>query len=52
MTSVGDKAVCIVCGGVVVAIKDPTVISLTAGRWIHVSRLRRLVGSHAPRVAS
>ena len=48
MTALGDKTVCRRCGGVLVAMKNPTVVSLTAGVWVHASALRRLIRSHAP----
>lgn len=45
----GTRARCIVCGGWIVAIKDPRVISLTAGIWVHESAVRRLLAQHGAR---
>ena len=44
MTAVGDVSRCMKCGGKIVVIKDPTVISLDAGLWVHVSAVRRAFG--------
>jgi len=48
MTKVGDVSRCLRCGGKIIAISDPRVISLTAGLWVHQSGLRRLFTNHAP----
>lgn len=47
MTKIGDRARCQRCGGKIVVISDPTIISLTAGLWVHVSALRRAFPTHA-----
>lgn len=41
MTRAGDTDRCDVCGGRIVVIHDPRVISLTAGVWVHTGRFRR-----------
>lgn len=46
MPKVGDRGRCQRCGGKIVLIKDPRVISLTAGLWTHVSSLRRGLSLH------
>lgn len=43
---VGDRARCQQCGGKIILIKNPRVISLTAGLWVHTSTLRRNFGTH------
>lgn len=47
MTDLGDRDVCRICGGVIVAVKNPRVISLTAGLWVHTGPLRRF-RKHTP----
>lgn len=42
----GDRSRCLHCGGKIVLIHDPRVISLTAGVWVHVGALRRAFGAH------
>lgn len=44
---VGDTGRCQVCGGKVVIIRDPRVISLSAGMWVHTGVLRRATALHA-----
>jgi hypothetical protein len=48
MPRLGDRSRCMRCGGKIVLISDPRVISLTAAVWVHESAVRRFVGSHAP----
>lgn len=48
MTAEGDVSRCMVCGGKIIAISDPRVISLTAGLWVHVSAVRRFFRTHTP----
>ena len=48
MTQEGDRSRCMICGGKIVAIKDPRVISLTAGLWVHASSARRFFRTHDP----
>ena len=48
MTAEGDVSRCMVCGGKILAISDPRVISLTAGLWVHLGGLRRMISQHAP----
>lgn len=43
---VGDRARCQRCGGKIVVISNPRVISLTAGLWVHASALRRAFPTH------
>jgi hypothetical protein len=42
----GQRARCQRCGGKIVLISDPRVISLSAAVWIHVGAIRRLFGMH------
>lgn len=44
---VGDRARCRRCGGRIILINHPGIISLTAGLWVHTSALRRSFGRHA-----
>jgi hypothetical protein len=46
VTREGDRSRCATCGGTIVAVKDRTVISLTAGRWIHAGAIRRALALH------
>jgi len=39
---IGTKRVCRNCGRVVTAVKDPRVVSLTAGLWVHATLIGRL----------
>jgi len=39
---IGTKRVCRNCGRVVMAVKDPSVVSLTAGVWVHTTLMGRL----------
>jgi hypothetical protein len=43
---VGDRSRCLRCGGKIVLISHPTIISLDLGMWVHESALRRNFGSH------
>lgn len=43
---VGDRARCQRCGGKIVLIHHPRIISLGTGLWIHASGVRRLVTNH------
>lgn len=44
---VGQRGRCQVCGGKIVIIKNPRVISLNSGMWVHVSAVRRTFALHA-----
>lgn len=44
---VGDRARCQVCGGKIVLIPHPRIISLDTGLWVHSSTVRRAVTGHA-----
>lgn len=46
MTAVGDRGRCQRCGGKIVVIKDPNVIALDRGLWVHVSAARRFLSLH------
>lgn len=48
MTRAGDMSRCMVCGGKIVAIHHPGIVSLTAGLWVHKSWLRRSFPTHRP----
>lgn len=43
---IGSKRVCR-CGRVIMAVKDPRVISLTAGIWVHTTMAGRLLCAYA-----
>lgn len=43
---VGDRSRCLRCGGKIVLIKHPRIISLTAALWVHQGALRRNFGTH------
>lgn len=42
----GERARCQRCGGKIVLISDPRVISLSAAVWVHEGAVRRLFGTH------
>lgn len=44
--NVGDRSRCLQCGGKIVLINHPHVISLRTGAWVHVGALRRGLGLH------
>ncbi len=46
MSKVGDRSRCQQCGGKIVLIKHPTIISLDLGMWVHTSLLRQNFGGH------
>lgn len=43
---VGDRSRCLRCGGKIVLISHPRIISLNTGLWVHVSAVRRNFGMH------
>lgn len=43
---VGDRSRCQRCGGKIVLISHPRIISLNTGLWVHESAARRLVAAH------
>jgi hypothetical protein len=43
---VGDRSRCLRCGGKIVLIDHPTIISLDLGMWIHEGAFRRNFGGH------
>lgn len=43
---VGDRGRCQRCGGKIVLIKHPRIISLNTGLWVHQGALRRNLGTH------
>lgn len=43
---VGDRSRCLRCGGKIVLISHPRIISLNTGLWVHVGALRRSFGTH------
>lgn len=43
---VGDRARCQRCGGRIVLISHPRIISLNTGLWVHVGVVRRVLGMH------
>lgn len=46
MSAVGDRSRCLRCGGRIVLIKHPHIISLGLGLWVHEGALRRTLGGH------
>lgn len=42
----GDRSRCLQCGGKIILIKNPRVISLTAALWVHQGTLRRMFPTH------
>lgn len=43
---VGDRSRCQRCGGKIVLIDHPRIISLNTGLWVHVNAVRRNFGTH------
>lgn len=44
--NVGDRARCFRCGGKIVLIRHPRIISLNTGLWVHVGAVRRNLSTH------
>lgn len=42
----GDESRCRRCGGKIVLISHPRIISLNTGMWVHKSGARRFVSNH------
>lgn len=42
----GDRGRCARCGGKIVLISHPRIISLTAALWVHTSVVRRNLATH------
>ena len=43
----GAKSRCLKCGGKIILIDDPRVISLDQAVWVHQGSVRRFFGTHA-----
>lgn len=43
---VGDRSRCLRCGGKIILISHPRIISLVTGMWIHEGLIRRNLGGH------
>jgi hypothetical protein len=43
---VGDRSRCLRCGGKIIIIDHPGIISLDIGLWVHVGTLRRAFSTH------
>lgn len=43
---VGDRGRCQRCGGKIVLVKHPRIISLTAGLWVHSGIIRSATAMH------
>jgi hypothetical protein len=43
---IGEQARCQVCGGKIVLIHHPRVISLDTALWVHSGAIRRMVATH------
>lgn len=43
---VGDRSRCLRCGGKILLINHPRIISLNTGLWVHVGAWRRAFGTH------
>jgi DNA-directed RNA polymerase subunit RPC12/RpoP len=44
---VGDRSRCLRCGGKIILINHPSIISLDLGLWVHESATRRMLSAHA-----
>ena len=45
--NIGDRSRCLHCGGKIVLIAHPRIISLNTGMWIHSGAVRRAASAHA-----
>jgi hypothetical protein len=45
--ALGDTGRCEVCGGKIVLVKHPRIISLSLALWVHSGALRRATALHA-----
>lgn len=43
---VGDRSRCLRCGGKIMLIRHPRIISLNTGLWVHAGRVRQIIATH------
>lgn len=44
---IGDRSRCLRCGGKIVLVSHPRIISLNTGLWVHSGSVRRFAATHA-----